>query len=352
VKKAVVRTGIPLLILLAIFAAVFLYNFLTKKPPATLRATGIIDGVEVNLSPKVAGRISWICCREGDTLTEGRVAVKLESEDLKASVDQAAAAVERAKADIRTAEASIGSARATLVSAGADMKSAAADVERARAQMEESKREAERAKELYKKDFISRESRDQIVSTYEVNAAAFDSSREKLQSARARRDASSSQLAAAEGQLASSRAMQKEAEAALAFSQAKLADTILNTPVSGVVIFKSMEAGETVSPGVTIMTIVDLHSRYARVDIDETKIGGVVLKGAATVIAEGLPGKVFKGEVSEIGRYAEFATQRDVVRGREDIKTFRVKVRVEDPEGLLKPGMTVEVAIPDKGMTE
>jgi HlyD family secretion protein len=75
----------------------------------------------------------------------------------------------------------------------------------------------------------------------------------------------------------------------------------------------------------------------------------VVLDGRASVTAEGLPGRVFKGKISEIGRYAEFATQRDVVRGREDIKTFRVKVRVEDPDGLLKPGMTVEVAIPVKG---
>jgi hypothetical protein len=50
--------------------------------------------------------------------------------------------------------------------------------------------------------------------------------------------------------------------------------------------------------------------------------------------------------VSEIGRYAEFATQRDVTRGRQDIKTFRIKIRVADSHGMLKPGMTVEVKIP------
>ncbi len=332
-------------------AAAFLVIYYTGKnrEGAVFHVTGIIDGVEVNLSPKVAGRISWTCCNEGDAVAADQVAVTLESEDLKASVDQAAAVFERAKADILTAKASIDNARSNIIGAEADMKSAAADVERARAQKEEAQREAERAKELFKKEFISRESRDQIVSTYEVNTAAFDSSKEKLNAARSRRDAASSQLAAAESQLASSKAMQKEAEAALAFSRAKLADTIIRTPVAGVVIFKSMEAGETVSPGVTIMTIVDLQSRYARVDLDESKIGGIVLQGAATVTAEGLPGRVFNGKISEIGRYAEFATQRDVVRGREDIKTFRVKVRVDDPEGLLKPGMTVEVAIPRKG---
>jgi multidrug resistance efflux pump len=80
--------------------------------------------------------------------------------------------------------------------------------------------------------------------------------------------------------------MQKQAEAALAFAGSKLADTIIKTPVSGTVIFKAMEKGETVSPGVTILTLVDLNSLYARIDLDEMKIGGVVLNAPATVTVE------------------------------------------------------------------
>jgi HlyD family secretion protein len=348
-KTSTIKTAVPLLILLAVFAALYIYHAGTRRAEKSLKVTGIIDATEVNLSPKLAGRISWICCKEGDTVTEGQVAVTLESEDLKASVDQAAAAVERAEADIRTAESSIGNAKANMLSADADMKGAAADMARARTQMEESQREADRAKQLFEKGFISRESRDQLVAAYDANTAAYGSAREKLNSARARKDAAVSQLNVAVSQLNSSKAMRKEADASLNFSKAKLADTVIKTPVTGTVIFKSMETGETVSPGVTIMTIVDLNGLYARVDIDETKIGGVTLNSPAFVSVEGLPGKVFKGRISEIGRYGEFATQRDVVRGREDIKTFRVKIRVEDPEKLLKPGMTVEVEIPKKG---
>lgn len=348
-KKSIIRTGVPVLVLLLLSAAIYIYYARTGKTTPGLRATGIIDGIEVNLSPKVAGRISWVCCNEGDIVKEGEVAVTLESEDLKASVDQASAGVERARADIRTAEASIENSKANITSADADMKSAAADAERARTQMEESQREAERARELYKKEFISRESRDQIVAAYDANAASFSSSKEKLNSARSKKDAAVSQLNSAISQLTSAKALLKEQEAALAFAKSKLADTTIKTPVTGTVIFKSMEKGETVSPGVTILTVVDLNSLYARVDIEETKIGGVVLNSPATVTVDGMPGKIFKGRVTEIGRYAEFATQRDVVRGREDIKTFRVKVRVVDPDRLLKPGMTVEVEIPKKG---
>jgi RND family efflux transporter MFP subunit len=235
-----------------------------------------------------------------------------------------------------------------MLGAEADMRGAAADMERARTLMEESRREAERAEELYKKEFISRESRDQLVAAHDANIAAYDSSKEKFNSGRSGKDAAVSQLNSAVSRLASAKATMKEAEAALAFARSKFADTTIKTPVTGTVIFKSMEKGEIVGPGVTILTVVDLNSLYARVDIGETKVGGVVLDGPANVTADGLPGRIFKGRVTEIGRYAEFATQRDVVRGREDIKTFRVKVRVEDPDRLLKPGMTVEVEIPKK----
>jgi HlyD family secretion protein len=347
-KKSIIRTAVPLLVLLAVVAAFLIYHARTGKTAPALQATGIIDGIEVNLSPKVAGRISWVCCNEGEVVKEGQTVITLESKDLKASADQAAAGVERGKADIRTARASIENARANMLGADADMKSSAADVARARTQMEESQREADRAKELFKKEFISRESRDQIVAAYDAAVAAYDSSKEKLNSAHSKKDAAVSQLDGAVSQLNSSTAMLKEAEAALAFAGSKLDDTTIKTPVTGTVIFKAMEKGETVSPGVTVLTLVDLNSLYARVDIDEMKIGGIVLDAPATVTLEGMPGKQFKGRISEIGRYAEFATQRDVVRGRQDIKTFRVKVRVEDPEGLLKPGMTVEVEIPKK----
>ncbi len=347
-KKESRRILILLIILAAAFAGIYVYYVETNRPAASIRVTGIIDGYEVNLAPKVAGRISWECCSEGDTVKEGQVAIRLDSEDIRASVDQAGAGVEKADADIRSSEAAIRTAEANVKSADADAKSAQAGIEKAFAQMEESRKEAERAKELYGSDYISKESRDQSVAAYDVNVAAHKASKEQLNAAHAKRNAAEAQLHASVSQLNSSRAMLREASANLAYYRTKLDDTVIKSPVTGTAIFKSLEAGETVSPGVTIMTVVDLGGLYARVDIDETKVGGIVLNSPALVRVDGVPGKVFRARVSEIGRYAEFATQRDVIRGREDIKTFRVKVKVEDVSGLLKPGMTVEVEIPKK----
>ncbi|MDD5270965.1 MAG: secretion protein HlyD, partial [Candidatus Omnitrophica bacterium] len=59
------------------------------------------------------------------------------------------------------------------------------------------------------------------------------------------------------------------------------------------------------------------------------------------------PEKWFTGRVTEINSEGEFATQRDVKRGRQDIKTFRVKVRIDEPKGLLKQGMTATATFGD-----
>lgn len=347
-KKRTKRVIALIVVFFAVVLAIGVSLLFRNRKPPVFHVTGIIDGVEVNLSSKVAGKISRISCNEGDKVEAGQVVITLESDDIKASVEQAIAGVERAKAGVKVAEASIENGRANVLAAESDVKSAAADLEKAGARMEESRRQADRRDDLYKKDLIAKESRDQMVTEYAVNAAAYDSSKEKLNAARSRKEVAASQLNAAISQWNSSKAMRKEAEANRAFFRSKLDDTSIVTPITGTVIFKALESGEMVSPGAAVLTIVDLNRLYARVDIEETKIGGVVLNGKAFVRVEGVPGKTFEGRTSEIGRNGEFATQRDVVRGREDIKTFRVKVRVDDPTGTLKPGMTVDVEIPGK----
>lgn len=338
---------IALLFVLVAVSLLGAFYYFRGDNATSLHVTGTIEGTEVNLSPKVAGRISSIGCREGDSVRKGQVVVALESEDIRASVRQARAAVERSKYEVEIAMASAESYRAILDGAEADLRSAEADLAKVREQMEEAKRVADRREELYAKNLIAMESRDQVVSSYKVYAAAHESAREQVDSARSGKEAAAARLRIALGQGNASRAALKEAEANLAYHRSKQADMVLAAPIGGTVIFKAFETGETVNPGETILTLVDLEHLFARVDIDETKIGSVVLDGDARITVEGVPGRVFRGRIAEIGRYAEFATQRDVIRGREDIKTFRVKIRIDDPSGILKPGMTVDVELPN-----
>lgn len=346
--KKVLKIILFLTVVLVV-VGVLLYYRGNNKTDMTVHSSGIVEGPEVNLAPKVSGRISEICCRESDPVSKGQIVVRLDSADLSASVEQAAAGVEKAKTDIKSAEAAVESARAGARSAEADVKSAEADSEKLRVRMEEAKREADRAISLYRNQYISKESLDQLVAAYDSSVADYRSSASRINAAVSRKEASAAQTNLSLSQMNSAKAGLKAAEAVLSYNRAKLNDTVIVSPSAGTVIFRPMENGETVTQGSTVLTIVDTANLYVRVDIDESLIGPVTPDAPVKIKVEGMPNKRFSGKVVEIGRYAEFATQRDVVRGRQDIRTFRVKIRTDDTEKLLKPGMTVEVEIEKKG---
>ncbi len=343
--KKILFSILPLLI--AVSIAGWLYHRGGKRDE-TLRTTGIVEGIEVNLAAKVPGRISELFCKEGDRVREGQVVFKLENDDLRASVDQARARVGMARQQVLSSQAAIDTANASLASAEADIKTAQSDIDKAGTQREFQKAHEDRYNDLYAKKVIPKESLDQAVMAYTASAADYDASLSRMTSARARREAAMAQRNTSKYQFDASKANLQDAEANLAYALAKMGDTTVKSPLAGTVVFKAVQKGETVNSGTTVLTIVDLNALYVRADLEETEIDGLSLNRTATLRTEGNSHAVFKGRVTEIGRYGEFATQRDVLRGRQDIKTFRVKIAVEDARGSLKPGMTVDVEIPKR----
>jgi RND family efflux transporter MFP subunit len=124
----------------------------------------------------------------------------------------------------------------------------------------------------------------------------------------------------------------------------QLNDTVIRAPVSGTVVSKNLEVGEWVTPGTPILTIDDLSTIWARVDLEETDLGAIRIGSPAEVTLPTRPPLTFPGQVMAIGQEGQFATETDVRRGRQDIRTFYVKVRVLQATGQVKPGMTAEVA--------
>ncbi len=290
-----------------IISIILIYPYYFKdKQIESIRTTGIIQGTEVNITSKISGSISELCCMEGEIVRAGSVVTRLDNDDLKAAVEQANASVQRAVADIQTSEANI---------------------EAAKARLDEAKSQKERITKLYRENLVAN--------------ADFDMSEANYASALASYKASVSQLTSTKAKL-------KETAASLSFQRARLNDTIIKTPISGTVVFRALEQGEFVSPGTTILTIVDTVNLWARIDVEETLVGMINLKNEAIISIDSMPEKNILGSVSKIGIYAEFATQRDVKHGKQDIKTFHVKIKINDPEKILKPGMTVNVEIPVK----
>jgi multidrug resistance efflux pump len=131
--------------------------------------------------------------------------------------------------------------------------------------------------------------------------------------------------------------------AALELARAQLAEASLTAPFDGRVVTRNLEEGEWAAPGTPVLTVERGGQEWVRVDVEETRLSGLRLGQTAQISVVALPGRSFNGHVTEIGAEAEFAVNRDVKRGRPDVRTFRVRVAFDHPPESVRPGMTAEV---------
>lgn len=269
-----------------------------------IERVGVVEATEVHLSTKISGRIEAIPFNEGDLVPLNEEVVRLHMEELKAEAAQAAADIFRGEADILTAKAVLARERAAL---------------------KDSQRNMNRMMKLHK---------DGLMSTA------------KLEKAETEFFLAEAEVSVAQARIHSEKATLKQRQAHLDLYQVRLKEGQLHAPILGRVTLKAYEAGEVVSPGMTIMTLIDPSSIWARVDLEEGELGNIRIGSRAELLlGANQERKIFPGKVVEIGSAGAFATQRDTTRGRQDIKTFRVKIALMKPEGFLKPGMTVSARI-------
>jgi HlyD family secretion protein len=268
------------------------------------------------------GKITDIIVKEGDHVKKGAVLLRLESIQPSADVDAQ-------RAGIQSAEAGVKSAEANNVSAQADIKSRAADLEHA-------KLEWERGQQLFKEGLIPKQD-------YDSRKAAYDSAVAALASAQARAEQSRAQLGQAHSALSQSQAM-------LNRLRDVLRKTTYTAPIDGMVTYIAVRVGENVVPGIQnatgsyLMTISDMSVVTAEVMVDETDITNVKFGETADVTIDALPGKYFKGKVTEVGTQAVLRSSglasTQSTTGNQEAKDFKVVVTLENPPDGLRPGLS------------
>jgi HlyD family secretion protein len=146
-------------------------------------------------------------------------------------------------------------------------------------------------------------------------------------------------------EVAVAQAQVNQAKAALSTLQVQLEKMTLYSPLSGVVSNRAIYAGETASPGATLMTVANLDEVKLTVYIPENRYGRVQLGQQVDIQVDSFPGKVYQGKVVYISSEAEF-TPRNVQTKEERVNTvFAVKILIPNPGHDLKPGMPADATI-------
>lgn len=320
-KKKIIGVVI---VVLAVAAGLFYYRGRNPVVGSTIRVSGNIEITDAEVGFKIPGRVEARLVSEGEMVQAGQIVARLEAREWReevalrrAQVRSTRAVLDELLAGSRAEE--IGQARAAL--------------ERARADRERARIEWERQQKLYQREVISTREYDFAKNAFEAaeakakEAAEFlalvekGPRREKIDQARAALEASRQTLAQAE---------------------TRLGYTVLEAPLTGVVLSKNIEPGEYVSPGTPVITVGDLSRVWVRAYINETDLGKVRVGQKVRVTVDTFPGKHYEGRISFMASQSEF-TPKNIQTQKERVKlVYRIKVEIPNPNQELKPGMPAD----------
>jgi multidrug resistance efflux pump len=296
---------------------------------------GFLDAPVAAVAAQVAGRIDSMAAREGDTVKKGDVLAQLDARERQASLGQAQANLDQAKEALKEAEANERAALPTVTGA-------AADVAQAQATLDEAQTNFDRAQRLVTSGAESE-------STLTSARARLLEAQARIRSLTASKAGAAGKVNASQAAVADARAAVTTADAALEVAKVQLAEAQVLCPFDGLVVQRNLQPGEWAAPGTPVVTVEDRSRIWVRLDVEETGLGGVGMGQKADVRVLAEPGKTYHGHVIEIGAEGDFAVNRDVKRGRPDIRTFLVRVAIDDAAPSLRPGMTAEVTLGEAG---
>ena len=201
------------------------------------------------------------------------------------------------------------------------------------------RRRMERKSVLMKSGAGSVSEADDTRAAYETALAELEAARAQVASQEARVEEAKAQLAVARSRVAHSEAQVRRSQAALHQAEADLDRTIIRAPMDGVVIDRSVTAGQTVAASYqapTLFTIGDLRAVNVEIAVDEADIGGLRVGQNVTFSVDAYPDKTFAGRIDQI---------RKAPHAKESVVTYTVVVAANNDGLLLFPGMTATANI-------
>src|SRR3990172_1757479 len=242
-------------------------------------ATGSLSAViTVQVGSQISGTIEKLNADFNSKVKGGQVVAQLNQDKFKAAVDQAKANLLAAQANVVKTKVSVEDAQRTLT----------------------------RSAELRKREFISQSELDAAQTAYD----------------------------AAVGQLEVNKAQVAQAQAALNQTSVDLANTVIRSPVDGIVVSRNVDVGQTVAASLqapTLFTIAnDLSKMEVHTSVDEADVGNIWEGQEVTFTVDAYPARRFTGKVHQV---------RNAATVVQNVVTYNAVVRIDNKELLLKPGM-------------
>lgn len=369
------RIAFAVAALALIALAIVLYLRTQQTSPGTY--AGTVEVREIQVGSKIGGRVTEVHVDDGVAVHAGDLLVRFEADQLAAQRAQAAAQVAQATAtlakmqrgfrpeEIAQANAAAAQQLAALQAAKngprpQELAEARANYAAAEADAHVAQVTFDRMAMLVRGETVSRQQYDDAKAKRDNAAQLAEASRQRLallEAGTRTEDLAAAQQryqqAQAQAQL-TQRGNRKEdidaAKAALTAAQAQvtaldaqLREAELHAPATGLVETVNIRNGDLVPPGQIVLTMLEDSQLWVKIYVPETELAHVKLNQRATVTVDAQPGRSFAAHVEEIASSAEFLPRNVQTVDDRAHEVFAVKVRVEQPAGVIKSGMAATV---------
>ena len=366
--------GVAVVILLWI-AGIMIYIKLQPKelPENLVQGTGRIDGDLINLNTKYSGRILQITVDDGMSVQEGRIVARLDRQEYEAQKAQVEAKIESQRKMLKARKIEAEISKATIPLA---VKKTQSQLSSVRARLlalqknlsaqtsfyEQAKRDHKRTLFLFKHRSIDKHSLELSKLKVDMESDKLDAL--KAQYAEAKENIKISQLALKEAEISQKKMLSIQADIsgleagikALEASKLQI-ETILKelnirSPINGYVVERIANAGEVLSAGMPLATLMDPHSLYLKIFVDTIHNGKIKVGDKAVIFLDAYPDRAIAAKVVSIAQKAEFTPKEVSVRSDRIQRVYGVHLKPLKINPLLKLGIPAigVISIDGKGL--
>ena len=313
----------PAIIVSAVAAVVVGLSLFYLLRPEPLLVQGEADATRLDIAARVDGRVKEIPVERGQNVPANAVLVKIDNPETVAKLEQMKAA--KAVADAQLANILVGTRAETVAARKADM-------ERAQAALVLAQKTFDRTHTLTEQGNAPQARLDQVTDTLHETERAVD-------------QATSAYQQAVNGYTREERAIAKanveKASADIQSVQSVIDQLVVYAPVASQVYQRNVEPGEYVSPGVPLVTLIDLADVWIHFDLREDLVKGLKVGDRFDVHIPALDDRLVTVEVKLIATKGEYASWRATrATGDFDLRTFSIRAYPVQPVSELRPGMS------------
>jgi HlyD family secretion protein len=320
----------PAVIVTIIICAVVGLSLWYLVQPQPLIIQGEADATRIDIAARVDGRVGRRPVERGDNVTAGQLLFEIDNPELVTKLREAEAGLGVASAQLANIQAGT---RAEVIA----MRKAAVDS--ATANLTLAQRTYDRVKELAA-------SGNAPIQRLDENTDSLQVAQRTLDQAKSAYDESVNGYTAEERGIA--RANVAKAQASIDTIKAQVDELIVKAPIASQVYQIGAELGEYVSPGVPLLSLVDLNDVWLRFDLREDLAKGLKVGDRFQMRVPALGDKLIAAEIRVIAAKGEYAGWRATrATGDFDLRTFEIRAYPVTPIPELRPGMSVYAAWPD-----